>query len=149
MVEKGIKKRRKRRNYKITKICLFVVNEKGEAMLMKYDDFFKVKKNVSSAKCAAEKPKLENVQVVRFVKGSLKLQWKKSYNEENFHSAIFLQKKAVKVIHSSFPVVESPRGINREKKEKIVSSLLIHLDENRRRFWLDMPTNDNSRDLSY
>ena len=102
---KGIKKKKKLQDYQD---LVNVVNEKGEAMLMKYNDFFKVEKNVSTAKCAAEKPKLENVQVVRFVKGSLKLQWKKSYDEENFHSAIFLQKKAVKVIHSSFPVAESP-----------------------------------------
>ena len=89
MVEKGIKKKKKLQDYQD---LVNVVNEKGEAILMKYYDFFfKIEKNVS--KCAAEKAKLESVQVVRFVKGSLKLQWKKSYDEENFILRYFCRKR--------------------------------------------------------
>ena len=55
-----------------------------------------IKKEVSQGKYASNKPKLENVQVVRFIRGLTELHWKQSYNDTSFQSAVFLQKKAIK-----------------------------------------------------
>ena len=34
------------------------------------------------------------------------------------------------------------------KKKSIIEKLFPHLDENRRRFWSEMPENNESKDLS-
>ena len=47
-----------------------IVNNCGRALVMSFDDFFEFPKGVSQAKYAQNKPKLEDVQVVKFVRGS-------------------------------------------------------------------------------
>ena len=65
-VEKGIKKKIKLQDYQD---LVDIVNEKGEAMELKFNIFFDIKKEVSQGKYASNKPKLENVQVVCFIRG--------------------------------------------------------------------------------
>ena len=125
-----------------------VVNSKGEALVLNYNDFYHVKKQLTTAMYAADKPYLDDVQVAQFEQGSVKLFWKKTYNDEECKSAYFLQKKAEKDVKNLFPPVEKPRGIITAKKENIKDKLYVHLDQNRRKFWDDMPTNDQSKDLS-
>ena len=139
-VEKGLKKKIKLQDYQD---LVDIVNEKGEAMELKFNNFFDIKKEVSQGKYASNKPKLENVQVVLFIRGLTELHWKQSYDD----SAVFLQKKAIKKIHVFFETVEKPRGVNTAKKDNLIKTLIGHLDENRRRFWLNLPTNDESKDL--
>ena len=47
------------------------MNEKGEALVLK-----KLKKQLSTEKFTADKPYLDDVQVARFQRGSVKLFWK-------------------------------------------------------------------------
>ena len=103
LVEKGIKKKKKLQDFQD---LVDIVNDR-EAMVLKSNDFFKMEKNLSSAQYAIDKPYLEDVQVVRFLRGSEKLHWKRSYDDDEFESAIFLQKMAVKIMHTSFPSVDT------------------------------------------
>ena len=63
---------------------------------MSFDDFFEFPKGVSQAKYAQNKPKLEDVQVVKFVRGSNQIYWKNDHRDNNFKSLRFLQKKSMK-----------------------------------------------------
>ena len=145
LIEKGIRRKNKLQDFSD---LVDIVNERGDAVEMSSDDFLSVKKNVSEGNFASNKPKLENVQVVRFNRDSTKLYWKVSFSEKEFHSTDWLQKKAEKQILCPFPCIGGPRGIKTLKKDNIVKTLLSHLEENRRKFWLEMQTNDISKDLS-
>ena len=90
LIEKGIKKKNKLQDFQD---LVDVVNSKGEALVLNYNDFYHVKKQLTSAMYAADKPYLDDVQVAQFERGSVKLFWKKTYNDEEFKTAYFLQKK--------------------------------------------------------
>ena len=128
-IEKGIKEKKKLQDFLD---LVDVVNEKGEALVLKFDDFYQVKKQLSTAKFTADEPYLDDVQVARFQRGSVKLFWKQPYDAKDFKSASFLQKKAEKSVKTLFPPVEKPRGINTAKKQNIAEKLYVHLDQNRR-----------------
>ena len=55
--------------------------------------FLLVPYGVSQGKYASEKPKLENVEVMMFKRGSNKIFWKTKHTKEQFHEAQFLNKK--------------------------------------------------------
>ena len=95
LIEKGIRKKNKLQDFSD---LVDIVNERGDAAEMSSDDFLSVNKNVSEGNFASNKPKVENVQVVCFDRGSTKLYWKDSFSEKKFHSADWLQKKAEKQI---------------------------------------------------
>ena len=107
-----------------------------------------MKRQVSEAQYATNKPKLRDVACVRFIRRSSKIFWKKSHNDTEFHSSKFLQKKALKSLCQSFLRKYKPRGITTAKKENIIKVIFPHLNENRKQFWLDLPQNDFSKDLS-
>ena len=51
------------------------INAKGRALILSYSDFKNYSKELSKARDSSY-PKLENVSVVRFKRGSRKIQWK-------------------------------------------------------------------------
>ena len=61
-----------------------VVSSCGQSLGMKCNDFFEFPKGVSQANYTREKPKLEQVQVVNFERGIIKIFWKESHKSENF-----------------------------------------------------------------
>ena len=85
---------------------------------MSFNDFFEIPKGLSQAKYTCSKPKLEDVQVVKFVKGSTEMFWKTSYPEENFKSSKFLQKKYEKYIGKEFERNKENRSVKPGKKDK-------------------------------
>ena len=70
-----------------------VVSSCGQSLVMKCNDFFDFPKGVSQANYTREKPKLEQVQVIKFERGSIKMFWKESHKSERFKSLKFLQKR--------------------------------------------------------
>ena len=64
-----------------------------QRLKQKNSDFIEYLKGVSSGKYASFKPKLENVKVVQFRKGSKFIFWKESLVDNCFQSAAFLLKK--------------------------------------------------------
>ena len=135
MIGKGIRKKNKLQDFSD---LVDIVNERGDAVEMSSNDFLSVNKNASEGNFASNKPKVENVQVVCFNRGSTKLYWKESFSEKEFHSTDWLQKKAEKQNSMPFPCVVGQRGINTLKKDNIVKTLLPHLEENIRKYWLEM-----------
>ena len=62
------------------------VDSCGKSLLMNFNVFFEIPKRIIQAKYTCNKPKLEDVQVVNFVRGSAQMFRKTSYTEENLKS---------------------------------------------------------------
>ena len=143
-VEQGMRKLKKVEDFED---FVGIVNKCGQAVVMKYDDFFQIPRGVSTAKYAKNKPKLEVIQVVKFVRGSEKMFWKTSHNQTDLQSALFLQKKYAKDIGNDFQCNDRTRGVYSEKKENIVKLLCPHMKIQRQTFWYELVINDTSVDL--
>ena len=114
---------------------------------MHTESFLFVPRGVSQGKYKSKKPKLENVHVVMFKRGSNKIFWKTKHSQEQFHEVQFLQKKYIKSLGNDFKCSEQPRGVKTTKKEEINSTLCPFLKPSRRQFWENLPINDDSVDL--
>ena len=68
---------------------------------MNFDDFYEIPRGVLSGKYEMAKAKLDDVQVIKFVKGSEKMYWVTNFDEE-FHEALFLQKIYSKSLGKDF-----------------------------------------------
>ena len=120
-----------------------VIDSKGVALEATYDDFYKIPRGVSSGKFAEGKPKMADIQVVKFVKGSKLIYWKKSFDDV-FRSAVFLQRKISKLIDNSdyFDSHDEPRGVHPEKIDDIILKLCPFMEANRRKFWIQLKAAD-------
>ena len=79
-----------------------VVSSCGQSLGMKCNNFFDFPKGVSQANYTCEKPKLEQVQVIKFERVSIEMFWKESHKSESFRSSKFLQKKYQRNIGKDF-----------------------------------------------
>ena len=106
-----------------------VIGDRGVAIEMKIEDIFQYPRGVSTGKFASGNPKVDDMQVVMFAKGTKHIYWKKCFADESFSSAAFLQKKVASFIdkHQHFESYCSNRGIQLIKKNSILSknSVLI------------------------
>lgn len=87
---------------------------------MSFNDFFEISEGLSQAKCTCNKPKLEDVQVVKFVREGAEMFCKTSYTEENFKSSRFLQRKYEKIIRKDFERNKENRDAKASKKIKLL-----------------------------
>ena len=110
--------------------------------------FFDFPKGLSQANYTSEKPKLEQVQVIKFERGSIKLFWKESHKLESFKSSKILKKNYERNIGKDFNRVMSPRGVKPDKKENIIKVLFPHMKKRSRSFWHNLEINDASVDLT-
>ena len=103
--------------------------------MLNYKDFLTIPRGVSQDDFAKKKPKLEDVRIVKFTRGSYEMFWKTGYSQV-FNSAQFLQRKILKSLQSfeSFPSKQTPRGANTAKISKIVEKLCPHMDLMKRKF---------------
>lgn len=85
---------------------------------MSFNDFLEISEGLSQAKCICNKPKLEDVQVVKFVREGAEMFCKTSYTEENFKSSRFLQRTYEKNIGKDFKRNKENRGAKPAKKDK-------------------------------
>ena len=111
------------------------------------NNFFDFPKGVSQANYTREKPKLGQVQVIKFERESIKMFWKESHKLESFKSSKFLQKKYERNIGKDFNRVMPPRGVKPDKKENIIEVLCPHMKERKGSFWRNLEVNDASVDL--
>ena len=107
---------RQKKNVKDFQDFVDVVSSCGQSLVMKCNDFFDFPKGVYQANYTRESPKLEQVQVIKFERGSIKMFWKESHKSESFKSSKFLQKKYERNIGKDFNRVMSPRGVKPDKK---------------------------------
>ena len=68
-----------------------IINQRGIAIDIDYSDFFNYPRGVSQGKFADSKPKLKDIQVVKFLKGSKHIYWKTSFSGGS-NSAPFFRK---------------------------------------------------------
>ena len=122
-----------------------IVNNCGRALVMSFNDFFEFPKGVS--KYAQNKPRLEDVQVVKFVGGSNQIYWKNDHRDNNFKSSRFLQKKYERSIEKEFSRNTENSGVKPSKKENIIQVLCPHMKGRSRSFWNALHVNDASVDL--
>ena len=115
--------------------------------MIKCNDFFDFPKGFSQANYTREKPKPEQVQVIKFERGSIKMFWNESHRSESFKSPTFLQKKYERNIGKDFNRVMSPLGVKPDKKENIIKVLCPHMKERSWSFWHNVKVNDPSVDF--
>ena len=144
MVEQGM---RKKRNIQGFQNFIEVVDKCGQALVMKFDDFYHIPKGVSSGNFALRKPKLATVQICKFERGSEKIFWKTSFDQKDFQKPFSCKKRYSKTLGNDFEKVDRPRGVYPAKKNNIINVLCPFMDIQRRKFWHDLSTNENSVDL--
>lgn len=76
LVEQNMRKQRRVEDFQD---FVNLVDSCGKSLVMEYNSFFKFPRGVSQAKYASKKPKLEDVQVVMFKRGSDEMFWKTTY----------------------------------------------------------------------
>ena len=125
------------------------VNDKGTAILMQPEDFIDFKNEKGNSK-DVHSPWIANISEVQFRRNETKIFWKSSFTDEDYQESEFLKLKFRKQCKNRLPCPRKgrARGINAAKKEQIVKKLLPLIDQNRVGFWLDMPCDSNSADLS-
>ena len=138
---------RQKKNVEYFQDFVDVVSSCDQSLVMKCNDFLDFQKGVSQANYTREKPKLEQVQVIKFEREGTKIFWKKSHKSESFTSFKLLQKKYERNIGKDFNRVLSPRGVKPDKKENITKGLYPHMKERIRSFWHNVEGNDASVDL--
>ena len=138
---------RQKKNVEYFQDFVDVVSSCDQSLVMKCNDFLDFQKGVSQANYTREKPKLEQVQVIKFEREGTKIFWKKSHKSESFTSFKLLQKKYERNIGKDFNRVLSPRGVKPDKKENITKGLYPHMKERIRSFWHNVDGNDASVDL--
>jgi hypothetical protein len=118
-------------------------------MPLKFDQFREWDNGVSNAAYTAGKPRLADVQVVRFQKGSTDMYFKTNMDNAEYMSCSFLKRKcALNAANGKLPQSrQRPRGVPAEKLEDIIKKLCPLMPENRRAFWQSYPINNSSLDM--
>jgi hypothetical protein len=115
-------------------------------VVLEMDDFplFTAEQRTRKTKTQEVLPMLSSICQVTFKKGARELFYKTDFTQEQETAIAFLK---VKYNHSVFPGRRvDPRGIPSSKKDGIIK-LLNCVPAAKKRFWLDLPTNDNAKDL--
>ena len=125
-----------------------IIDSKGESLPLDYKDFYDVKRQVSEAQYVLRtNQSYVMLLVFGLSEGLQKYSGRSLIMTQNSIPPNFLQKRALKSLGQSFLRKSKPTGITTAKKENI-KVILPHLNENRKQFWLDLPPNDFSKDLS-
>lgn len=117
--------------------------------VMKTEDFVDWQSGVSQhllSKQRNERPYLNNMCWVRFSKDGeeAKMSYKNDFYEETFQNFNYWKKNSTQVKERRI----QPRGISKKKKEAIVRQLVPLMPHNRRRFWIELPESEKSKDLT-
>ena len=125
-----------------------IVDSKGTAVEMTHLDVYLFENGVSSGKFT-DRPLLSSVCSCMFKKGSSKLFWKTSFDDQEYQSGGFMEKKVAASLLKAVlvPVQRGPRGISATKKQDIIDTLCPLMPSNRSTFWGNLPIDDNVPDL--
>ena len=124
------------------------VNNAGENVTMKYDDFFMFKNGLSESQVSkTSRPKLRNVSVVEFRRGSLNMFYKLPHDDVEFKQADFLQAKVKRSIGDLLQKQEKERGITSKKANLILKELGSLIPSTRINFFKNLSINEEVVDL--
>jgi hypothetical protein len=85
------------------------------------------------------KPKLSQIRVVEFRKGSPCIYWKSNIKSSEFNFLpLFPDNTVFTISIENFPY----RGLNSEKKQQIISTLLPLMPQDKHDFWNQLPSSD-------
>ena len=127
------------------------LNQHGRAVILQGEDCLKVKRGLSQGKHVSM-PHIEDIQQAQFVKGSSKLFWKESMEDESYSHSEFLQVKYMNMIQKGVnwpPFLKKYtsdrfcRGISHSKKENINTKLCPLMPHKCRSFWVTIPCCDD------
>ena len=119
-------------------------SKKIKAVVMHPSDFYALEDGHRSRQSKnLTLPKLSELCEVEFHKGSRSMWCKESFDNDQTE-VNFLKPKVS--IETTPDTMQQPRGISTSKKQNIVK-LVASLPAPKRKFWLDMPVNDGSKDL--
>lgn len=91
-------------------------------------------------------PLLNNVKICQFRKGSRSLFFKSEIDALKFKEVKFLKPK-FKHILPEVKQASACRGVNQEKKEKIIKELVNKMPPKKQLFWRQLPVSTSSEDL--
>ena len=116
---------------------------------MTHEDFLDFKNHLSQGKDSFH-PYLKDVSIVQFRKGCTKMYWKEEHGDTAFRSEEFIQKKH-RSLNSTFLPVQgksAPGAVTTSKLQDILKRIGPVIPVTKRRFLDNMPTNDDSPDLT-
>ena len=101
-------------------------------------------KSGENQKLANHIPLIATLRVVQFRRNDLNFYYKTAHDQTTFKRCAFLKTGFEPIKPDSRT---APRGINCEKKNKLVNTLLPLLSQQYHKYYLDMPENETSEDL--
>ena len=122
----------------------------AQSLVMTHQNFRKWQNGMSvGVKATAGKPKLQDIQEVKFMSGSTKLYFKTSLEEDTYKECNFLKRNILRQVSAGVmpEAHDKPRGITSSKLKDIVDRLVPLMPGNRKEFWNTYPTSDTSKDL--
>ena len=124
------------------------INKSGIAVPMQASDFFDYK-NLLSHGMDSDYPYVRQITTAQFRKGSTKLFWKEDFGSLTWNSGEFIQKsKRGLTRYLNVQSKGGPRGVTTTKAKDIRDKLSAVIPNTKMNFWLSLPTNDNSADLT-
>ena len=126
------------------------MSKNGVAVEMKAEDFFDFRNHLGTAK-DTNYPYVSDVSVFQVRKGSTMMYWKNSHADIEYKCGEFATKKfRENVTNSSYNISKKigPRGVNKSKVDDIIKKIGPIIPKERMTFWLQLPTNLESQDLT-
>ena len=118
-------------------------NKFNKVITLHAEDFKKFENGCMQRKKGVVLPKLQDITSVQFRKGSKKLYYKLSLEEE-FSEVAFLHPKFKFTLPESYTL---PRGLNANKKNVITKELLPHMPPRKQLFWESLSSSNDLEDL--
>ena len=119
--------------------------------MMQSSNFLLVPRGLSEkSKSTENHPKMEVICISKFSRVSTKIFWKENFEQSEFKSAEFLQKKiAVNAFtgNLNFPLMypDGHRGIPATRQEEIKKKLCPLMPIGKRTFWSKIAVNNNNK----
>ncbi|RUS68512.1 hypothetical protein EGW08_023726 [Elysia chlorotica] len=130
----------------------FVEATKGakcEPLQMVFSDFSNWTAGVSQyalKQLGDRRPYLKNMVSVAFSKGSEEIVYQTAFDQPEIRAKVL--KSNFDLATSSGGIRKRPRGIETSKKKDLLEKMLPLMPENRRSFWINLPEDKKSTDLS-
>lgn len=120
---------------------------KVKVINMKFENFSEWKDYSSQYKLQKMKPRvyLHDIVMIKAQRGKRILYYTNSFTSP-FKELNFLNSKMLKNIPKASRCAQ-PRGIPEEKKKSIISELCSLMPENRRQYWMELPSRNDVHDL--
>ena len=122
-----------------------ISGKRNKPVPMNHGDFFEFRDGHKVRK-ADNFPKLCDVCIVKFEKGSKTMHYKNQFDDSELNTCKFLRQRIKLSIEPLIESMSAARGIIGAKKAGIVK-LAQSLSANKAQFWLDLPEKEGIKDL--